>query len=109
MPLNEPQIICCNGCKRPIAVSYTPITFIMWCFDCAIDIEHVAQFIGIKETEIVIEILIEAQHNNIFKTCGFAYYEWQPKNDVTPEYSNESTMWGNDLTVNRCIAKLKTK
>lgn len=78
----------------------------MWCFDCAIDIEEIAEHVGIRLTKFLIFILEEVRHNNIFETCGFNYKVWKPKNNVIPKYSNESTTWGNDFTVNRCIAKL---
>ena len=107
--LNEPQIVCCNGCERPIAVHYEPIDCVMWCFDCSIDIEAIAWHLGIRATSFVIFALEEVQHNNLFQTCGFNYKVWKPKNNVTPKYLNEATTWGNDFTVTRCIAKLKTK
>lgn len=107
--LNKPEIICCSGCKRPMAVCYELINCIMWCFDCAEDIEEIATYVGIRITDDLIDKIVQAQHNNIWETCGYVYNAWKPRNNIIPEYENEATVWGTNLTVTQYIAKLETK
>lgn len=81
----------------------------MWCFDCTLEIEQIAIFTGIRSVDYLIDKLIQARHNNVYKTCGYKYDKWKPLNDTTPEHSNEGTLWDSVCVVSRFIVKLENK